>query len=366
MKYTALMIGALLLAAAAAQAQPTLVGNPVPDWNCPCLADANLADPGPINVVNNPLPNSPVNAWCVPTATANIAGYYRDLGVGGLADAFVFPTTSARPAVDWRDDTLDTLTAAPAFRQDIGWYMNTNNIGDPVGVPIVGAMTGTHYANIEPGLRNYLTASGVMPPTSVVTYSDSANPVVAGLDTSGPGGAPGVPPRNVPLAYLRIVGEIDADRPLLLHVSHWNLANRKQNAGPATLPVFDDALWGTYSPGGPGGEEYSDDIGHTVTVVGYWNGGPGPVANHPFSGMAGGGVSTPDAVIVYDNTDGTLAGPTRPLPLVLPFAAGDPNPLLNVPWVMQTEISNVPEPATMALLGLGVVGLAALRRRKRH
>ncbi len=346
----------VLLLAWPAQGQVYIVG--VPDWNGPIAVDNNLPDPGPVNFVNNPVANSPVNAWCVPTAMANIAGYYRDLGaVATIADAFVFPNTSVRPAADWRDDTLDTLTAPPAFRQDIGWYMNTNDIGDQVGVPIIGPMGGTHYANIEPGARNYLTAAGLLPPAIVVTFTDSANGAVNWLDTSGVAA-----PRTVPMAYQRIVNEIDSDQPMLLHVSHWNLVLRKANAGgPANLPDYDDAQWGPYAAQGPGGETYSDDIGHTVTIVGYWNGGPGLVAGHPFSGLGNGG-STPDAVIVHDNCDGTLANPTRPLPLVLPFANLQQIAGLNVPWVMQTEFSQIPEPAALSLLVLG--GLALIRRRR--
>ena len=109
-------------------------------------------------------------------------------------------------------------------------------------------------------------------------------------------------------------------------------------------------------PFGPGGEEYAEDLGHTVTLVGYWGGGLGQVAGHPFSWLGAGG-STPDAVIVHDNADGTLANATPALPLVLPFDLA-----FGTPWAMQTEISGVPEPSVLALLLLG--GVALLRRRR--
>ena len=74
---------------------------------------------------------------------------------------------------------------------------------------------------------------------------------------------------------------------------------------------------------------------------------------------------TPDTLLVFDNNDGTVpvaGGGALPLPLVVPFSVGQPNQGLNVPWVMQTEISGVPEPATLWLLGLAIVVLVMRRR----
>jgi hypothetical protein len=51
-----------------------------------------------------------------------------------------------------------------------------------------------------------------------------------------------------------------------------------------------------------------------------------------------------------------------PLPLVVPFSFGQLNQGLNVPWVMQTEISGVPEPATLWLFGMAIVVLIVRRR----
>ena len=112
----------------------------------------------------------------------------------------------------------------------------------------------------------------------------------------------------------------------------------------------------------PGGEEYETDIGHTVTVVGFWDGVDG---NNPFVGQGTGGTN-PDALIVHNDLDSTLGG--VPLPVVILFSVGEINTGLNVPWVMQTEISNVPEPATFFLAAFGsfvLLGYACRRRRTR-
>jgi hypothetical protein len=220
-------------------------------------------------------------------------------------------------------------------------------------------MAGTNFANILPGLGSYFTAHALAP--KLINFALVPGPL-AGLDNSGVGGN-----HTVPMAYQRIRTEVDADQPLLLHLNYWNLVQRNSvsNDPNAPTPDYDDAQWGGPVQNGPGGESYeTGDLGHTVTVVGYWDGGVGPVVGHPFSGLGNGG-STPDAVIVHDNGDGTLAGPpVAALPLVVPFSAGQANGGLNVPWIMQTEISQVPEPTTLALLGLG--GFAAVVRLRRR
>jgi hypothetical protein len=336
--------------------QPAYIQS-VPDWNVPRIADGNLADPGPVALVALP-PNGVPNGWCTPTASANIMGYYRDTVLGlSIADQPVFPITTLRPSVDWRDDTLDTLTAPPApNRQDIGWYMNTNSIGN-------GAMPlspgGTLYGNVQPGLVSYFAAYNLNN-VSVVNYTDPNNANASPFDNSGVPGAQ----RNLANAYTRLQGEVDNLRPALLHILYWSLLNRAQVrvSGIPNLPDYDFAQWGAPVGNSPDYGDYTPEIGHTVTIVGYWNGGLGLVPGDPFSGLGNGG-STPDALIVYDNSDGTLAAPTRSLPLVVPFSSGQGLAGLNVPWVMQTEISGVPEPATLGLLALG--GLGVLLRRKK-
>ena len=334
-------------------AAPSIISN-VPDWNQPTSVDNNLPDPGPVLNVNLPAAGTTA-AWCVPASAANIMGYYRDTVPGlTIADGSAFPKTTARnpTAVDWRDDMVDDQSIQ-VQRQDLGWYLNTN--GQGAALPFNPGMGGTHYGNILPGLTNYFAAHGLQP--AIVNFADNNGPAAL-FDTSG------VPnPHTVPMAFQRLQTEIDAGRPALLHLGYWNLLNRQafRNTAIPGLPDYDTALWGPQVFVGPGGEQYGIDIGHTVTVVGYW---PSNDPTNPFAGMGLGGL-TPDTLLVFDNNDGTVpaaAGGALPLPLAVPFALGQQNQGLNVPWVMQTEISGIPEPATAWLMSAAFVLLVARHR----
>ncbi|NLH74976.1 MAG: hypothetical protein GX456_18160 [Verrucomicrobia bacterium] len=320
----------------------------VPDWNQPTLADPNLPDPGPVNQWGNPGQGSTA-AWCTPTASADLIGYYRDRSPSlSIADASAFPNTGARPVSDWRDDLVDTAIATPVpartQRADLGWFLNTNNDGDGT-LPFQGAMAGTHYGNILPGLANYFAAHNLVP--QIINYSGMPDGFGGYLyDNSG------IPaPHTVANSYLRIQSEINANRPVLLHVAYWNVVNRQLLGNN-----YEQAVWGDPVQSGPGGTVYiTTEIGHTVVVIGWID------INDPLNPWQG----QVDAIIVHDNSDGTLRADNKPLAgLVLPYGGGGAAQGLNVPWNMQTELIGVPEPATAGtVVGMSLLAGATLGRR---
>jgi|GEM_PF-2170973 len=332
---------------ATAMANMAILQN-VPDWNQPTLADPNLPDPGPVNQWGNPGQGTTA-AWCTPTAAADVMGYYRGRYPSlSIADGVAFPNTGVRPVSDWRDDLVDTAIVTPVAprtqRADLGWFLNTNNEGDK-NLPFQIAMAGTHYGNIFLGLANYFAAHNLAP--QIINYSGMPDGFGKYLyDNSG------IPaPHTVAISYSRIQSEINANRPVLLHVAYWNVVNRQLLGNN-----YEQAVWGDPVASGPGGEEYvTGDIGHTVVVIG-WIDINDPL--NPWQGLV-------DAIIVHDNSDGIVRADNNPLAgLVLPYGGGGAAQGLNVPWNMQTELIGVPEPATAAtVVGMSLLAGAALARR---
>lgn len=312
----------------------------VPDWDAPVIAGPPPASPGVWD------------AWCVPTASANIMGYYRDKhGINSIADGSVFAATAAWPAVDFQDDTADAVSAPP--RQDIGWFMNTNNLGETAAG---GLYIGTMFSDIKPGLDG----SGAGGHTGYFPAAGLNNVVVtnAAIAGSGQNTAAGGP-YTVFTVWDRLTDNIDAGRPMLGSFSHWSLINKVSvDNGPVGLVDYDYYQWGAKQNTGPGGESWTNpDIGHTVTIVGYWENDTTSPYYDADNGWA------PRAIIVHNDSDGYLNNPNRPLPVVVPFDVGPA--WVAAPWVMNTEIV-IPEPATVTLALLGCGALAALRRRRRQ
>jgi hypothetical protein len=288
----------------------------VPDWDQPAIALASV------------LPTGPWGAWCVPTATANIVGYYDDKGVAGIGDSQVFPLTPLWPDPLWQDETADA-TGGP--RADLGWYLNTNDLGLD-GNSISPKHRGTKLQHIMDGAAGN---GGLGSPTGYFATASLSYFVVRnyGADRMAPavytafdttGGAQ--VSHTYTAGFSEIMLAVDAHQPLLAHFDHFNLQTRTRASDANLGGDYDYTMWAAppeFDPCGytddPTGEVWDpcEGLGHTVTVVGYWLGTDG---NNPIA---------LDAIIVYDNADGSLPGPA-PLPLVLPWTGS--------PWMGLTLI----------------------------
>ncbi|UCF43146.1 MAG: hypothetical protein JSV99_11295 [Planctomycetota bacterium] len=301
----------------------------VPDWDQPALAAGQS-------------PAGSWGAWCTPTATANIVGYYNDNGVGGIGDSNVFPATPPWTDPDWQDDTAD---ASGGPRADLGWYFNTNDIGlggNP-GSPTYRGTKLEHILNGTAGNGGLVGAgSGYFPSAGLTSvcvgnygsYALNAG-VYAKFDTNR--GEPNQVYHTDEAGFVQIWLSIDGNRPLLGHFEHFELVGRTDvndfNGFSDFNEVndFDWADWGEAPIYGPNG--YTDEVtgevwdpnrglGHTVTIVGYWLGGD---AGNPLGA---------DAIIVHDNRDGRSG--SGPLPLLLPWAGS--------PWMGLTLINGIASP----------------------
>jgi hypothetical protein len=84
----------------------TFVSGLVPDWNQPYRYGPPPGGPtDPLPVPPNP-PGAATqwNAWCAPSAAANLVGHWTDARGVPVADAFAFPSTTNWPlAASWHD-----------------------------------------------------------------------------------------------------------------------------------------------------------------------------------------------------------------------------------------------------------------------
>ncbi|MCH8806592.1 MAG: hypothetical protein IH986_10950 [Planctomycetes bacterium] len=320
----------------------------VPDWDQPVLVIPSL--PGG--------PNGPWGAWCVPTATANIAGYYEDVwNVTGnlpnfphVADGLVFPATTPPGMFNWQDFTA-TLGGGPfsPFRDDFGWYYNTHGMSTRAGGTgtFPGPWSGTRLVDIErgsTGSHGLVGANGYFPfrgMNSITVRNYGADTMAPGVFVGYDNTGDPQPVHTTGAALAEIVSDIRNDLPLLGHFEHFNLVNRVRHddepgQSPDYFPDIDEydvAEWGQATNGDPNsGEQWDPDegLGHTVTIVGYWDAAdPG----NPFYGQ---GVN---AIVVHDNTDGYLMSAGQPLPLVLPWD--------NSPWMGLTRLAGLIATAPM-------------------
>lgn len=277
-----------------------------PDWNQPTLVGAPGGNTGDWR------------AWCVPSATANILGFYRDAGVAGIADATAFPTTGLWGAPDFQDECADGGYGP----MHAGYYLDTNGNG------LGGAMShdGTRLVDIKTGLEQYFAAHS-FPATYVRNYGshDPAHlppSLYCAFDTT-------LQPQGVHSdagAWAVIQREIDAGRPLLGHFTHGNMILTSP-PDPTAIPGAEDYRLGSWDDlGNPNGDDLTGEVwdvdgglGHTMTIVGYW-----PMPNPHGQ----------DLILVFDNRDIPFNNDpnlSQRLPIAIPWAGA--------PWAGLTSVA---------------------------
>ena len=281
----------------------------VPDWNQPNNYWA--ATPG-LNFNDAP-------QWCSPTAAADLMGYWDDVkGANGLTDGA--PATSFPNPPNgnpdhykqslWHDGTIE-----------IGWFMNTGGWqqqGPPPNWP--AGFGGTLNAWIGPGAVAYAMGSWNDPDGSTVKtgFPNASSTTVTNFQIGGVWQGMTLP------QWTAVMNEIDSDKPALMSFFQWV----DTSVAPAIITVDGQSV-----------EQYGFDAfgsePHTVCLVGYQD--PTPLA---YNGD--------ELIIAQDNwsTTGQYVAVTP-----IPFQ-----------W-RQTDYIDIPEPFTLALLGVG--SLVLVRRRRR-
>jgi hypothetical protein len=269
------------------------------------------------------------NHYCTPVAAANIAVYWDLMGV--------FPGVANQPAWGGR-----------RVAGEYGWFMDTNDQTLGKGVAPDGHL-GTHTTDPRNsgfdavnGVRNFAAWS----PTSLV-FNGIPYPGVTPATKSGYNWTVSLIQVN---GYSNAVGEINLGRPLMVSFNHWDIFNTNLtiNLAGMQIQVWDfkeepaDSISGATSEG-----SWKQDftLGHTVAGVGYFS-------NFNYQG------GLVNLLIAHDGIPSAAQGGVG---FVTPTDVA-------VVWrsnLWQSNINIVPEPGTLAALAVGVVGLLALRRRRR-
>lgn len=311
----------------------------VPDWSQPTLA-VPQSDP------DHPDPLGPWGAWCVPTATADCMGYYRDQFTQvPVADGVQFPNGGTwLQDSDFQDDCAEgTAAGSPPTggpREDLGYFFNTNDYG--VNYAGMSHYRGTILVDVDDGITAYLIDHGfktayvrtygsqLMPFDEFRRFDSTCQLKSTHSDDAG---------------FAEIKREIDAGRPLLGHwesgcysgasgtdadlyghlrLTHENGSHEDHGetgigywcpSPPLPPNGVDEDTGEPWNPDGgeegTGGGENGEalglgtGLGHTMTIVGYFD------AAHTDN------PHTVNSVVVLDNADNDSIYVNTRIPIVL-------------------------------------------------
>lgn len=269
-------------------------------------------------------PASGRGSWCSPTAALNVVAYWE----------LVALSVNSQGLLDPADIVGQTVRPGSTTSDHIGWFMDTSNMGSPARMNM--GMQGTMDVDIMPGLDEFLRWDAV----SLYLYMAPPYPKQGHGWFLGYSFRPAVPEA---LAWIELMQEIDAGRPLVMSFAHWSLGNSATNSvgmppGMASVTFYN---WGAPTTSGDSDGDSTPDefwdlgsgIGHTVTAVGYVIGcdpdgfGPLPMA---------------DWVIVHDNWSSTPADVAVPWVDTVNMPPNDPATVLGDPMATGWWKSHVP------------------------
>lgn len=251
----------------------TWVTGSVPDWNQPLWHGANGPNGGPSI--------GSWNAWCVPTAAANMFGHMEDVnnetnmsdGVACPGSGVAWPNWPVYQDYQANGQSAGGQargTLSPGRVDDLGWYMDTNDRGDPNQIG-GGGQTGTCLQNISPqglGLNKFLADVG-FDDWSACTHGRNYRD------------AHTQPHPTIADGFAEVKNCIDMNCALIVSFQHWSLketglatnnpaGNAEAEAGWTyyTFDIFTNTSDGELSEVWTD-SDHGEAVGHAVTAVGY-------------------------------------------------------------------------------------------------
>ncbi|MBS3734328.1 MAG: PEP-CTERM sorting domain-containing protein [Phycisphaerae bacterium] len=276
-------------------------------------------------ILNVPDWNQPTNygvggypGWCSPTSGANLMGYWEDvMGCSGLTDQQAFTSSPGYPNTSgtWQQGLYHDGMV------EMGWHMDTGSWQSTPG-PFPPNSGSTTTANILPGLLSY--ATGGWTDNDYAGGGGAGTGIVKTAYASATGYTDAVAGTPLGTMWLNYVGEIDAAHPVECTFDKWVNSGIVSQSWTLNGQTVDEHPWQDSDP-------------HSVVGVGYIDPNPG------YDGDGS------EYFVCQDNWQTTGQYVAVPVDTV---------------WLQNDYITDVPEPATMALLAAGAFGLIRRRRRR--